>query len=46
MYVFVLVMHKKVYTREKQMNYQKFFPPSFNEFSQLTIASGQQNNTE
>jgi len=46
MYVFVLVMHKKVYTREKQMNYQKFFPPSFNEFSQLTIASGQQNNTK
>lgn len=46
MYVFVLVTHKKVYTREKQMNYQKFFLPSFNEFSQLTIASEQQNNTK
>lgn len=46
MYVFVLVTHKKVYTREKQMNYQKFFPPSYNEFSQLTIASEQQNNTK
>lgn len=45
MYVFVLVTHKKVYTREKQMNYQKFFLPSFNEFSQLTIAS-ETNNTK
>lgn len=26
MYVFVLVTHKKVYTREKQMNYQNSFP--------------------